>query len=524
MTVPIAYAPNAYLTRPGEWTYRFAATLGGPPLLVLNDADEFGCLWASEEPEGAAAPSADTPIDGRQYGDGGYAGDTTYEARPLTWTGTTVCPDRQALAGAQARLRSVASSRNPVLYTQEGYPPRSLWLNAVGQPKMRTFDGVGMEWSFTMTAEDPLWFDAAELAAAIAVTLPQLPPGRVYNRVYGGAPTFTETRRNLVPNPAPTSVASWFGTAGTGGVSGSSYVASGGPTGGGYFRVTWTTATTAAAGSASNGAVTIDGRGTAALPIPVTPGTTYAAAISARPSLAQRLDGRLQWYDAANVALTTELSAAQVVPANTWTRFTAAGVAPAGAAYARVAIGSPAGTGAVPYPVGATLDGALGQLEAAAAAGTYFDGSTPAAGSTERRWTGTPSASPSVEGTVSAAPGYVYGAVAPEAAGQILVTNSGDEWAQAIYTITGPVTDPLIANDTTGEFLGMVLTLGALDTLRVETADELTTWNGQPFYAPRTVGSVMPRIAPGPNTVRWSAADLGNTTARLTVAAASTWK
>lgn len=301
-----ASLPYAYLTHAGEWTYRFSAALGGPPLLVLNAQDEYGCLWLSEEPDGSAAPSAVTPVDARQYGDGGYAGETTYESRPLTWTGTTSCPDRRQLLAAQARLRAVASSRVPILYTQEDYPPKSLWLRAVDQPKMRSFDGLGMEWAFTMVAEDPLWFDAAELTADPAlrtVMLPQTPPGRVYNRVYP----------------------------------------------------------------------------------------------------------------------------------------------------------------------------------------------------------------------------YIYGLAAAAASGRLSITNAGDEWAQAVYTIKGPVTNPVIVNATTSEFLGLLVTLSAGDTLTVDTADELMTYNGNPFYAPRTPGSVMPRMAPGSNDVRWSA-ESTNAAARLTVASASTWK
>jgi len=302
-----AASPYAYLADAGEWTYSFATAVGATPLLVLNDADAYGCLWASEEPEGAAAPAAVTPLDDRQYGDGAYAGETTFQPRPLTWTGSTTCPDRQGLSAAQARLRAVASTRTRLLYTQADYPPKSLWVRAVDQPKMRSFDGLGMDWSFTMVAEDPLWFDAAELSAAILATrtiyLPQPPPGRVYNRTYN----------------------------------------------------------------------------------------------------------------------------------------------------------------------------------------------------------------------------YIYGLAPAAQSGRVTITNAGDEWAQAVYTITGPVTNPIIVNATTSEFLGLVVTLTASDTLTIDTADELMTFNGNPVYVPRTVGSTMPRIAPGANDLRWSA-DTTNTTARLSVASASTWK
>ncbi len=299
-----AVSPYAYLTHPGEWTYRFAAAVGASPLLVFNDADAYGCLWACDQPEGAAAAAASTPMDNRQYGDGSFAGETTFEPRVLTWEGTTTCPDLPAVLAAQARLRAVASTRVPVLYTEDGYPPMSLWLRATGAPKMRTLDGLLFEWSFTMVAEDPLWFDAAELLLTDrTIMLPQTPPGRVYNRIYN----------------------------------------------------------------------------------------------------------------------------------------------------------------------------------------------------------------------------YIYGLAAAAESGRLTVTNAGDEWAQATYTITGPVTNPVIVNATTGEFLGLTVTLTALDTLVADTSDELITLNGNTVYVPRTVGSVFPRIAPGPNDLRWSA-DTINTTARLSVATASTRK
>ena len=295
---------RAYLTDPGDWTYEFRSEVGGVPLLVLNDQDEQGCLWACDEPEGSHAPAAVTPMDDRPYGDGAYAGETTFEPRPLTWEGTTTCPDRPALFAAMQRLRTVASTRVPVLYTQAGYPPKSLWLRATGQPKMRPFEGMAFDWAFTLVAEDPLWFDAAELAPEVVATrtigLPLSQSGRIYNKVYN----------------------------------------------------------------------------------------------------------------------------------------------------------------------------------------------------------------------------YVYGS---SSATDLSIVNAGDEWAQALFTITGPVVNPVILNATTGEFLGVIVELGANDTLTVDTASELMTYNGQPFYAPTTLGSSMPRLAPGANVLRWSAA-ANNTQARLTVATASTWK
>jgi hypothetical protein len=177
--------PRSYLTGT-DWTYWFGPAAA--PLLVLGDTDATGCQWLVDEPEGWAAPDAVTPIDARAYGDGGYAGDTTYTARTLSFgsTATGVCaaPDRAAAYAAMQRLRTVTQSRDPVLYTQSGYPPLSLWLRASGQPKMRWLDDRVFEFAFVMVAEDPLKFDAAQQAQPVTVGLPLSSGGYTYPLIY----------------------------------------------------------------------------------------------------------------------------------------------------------------------------------------------------------------------------------------------------------------------------------------------------------------------------------------------------
>jgi hypothetical protein len=173
----------AYLTHAGEWTYRFGPL--GAPVLVLNDADADGSLWACEEPEGWNGTSAETPIEDRAYGDGGYAGETTFAPLVLTWTGTTVCPDRATMRAAIRRLRAVAQTRVPILYTQTDDPvDLSVWVRATGQPKIAPFDGLGFDWTFTMLAPDPFRFDATQLARELSTPLPAPSVGRIYPRVY----------------------------------------------------------------------------------------------------------------------------------------------------------------------------------------------------------------------------------------------------------------------------------------------------------------------------------------------------
>jgi hypothetical protein len=311
-----AQLPYAYLTRAGEWTYRFSRGLAQPDLLVINDADADGSLWACDEPEGWQGVTPNTVLDERQYGDGAYAGDTTFGARVLTFDGTTVCPDRPALLRAMALVRAISMTRVALLYTQEEDPAKSLWLRAGNsQPKLRAVDGLAFDWSFVMVAEDPWKFAAGEATTSLSIALAKRPPGRVYNRVYP----------------------------------------------------------------------------------------------------------------------------------------------------------------------------------------------------------------------------YIYGAQSAEENGRRQIVNSGDEWGQAIYVITGPVVNPTVSNTTTGETAGFNVTLKAGDTLVIDTAKELVTWNGAPYYDNRATGFAFPRMAPadpitgatGVNEIRYdsdSDPSDGITRPPLTVTTASTWK
>lgn len=225
--------------------------------------------------------------------------------------------------------------------------------------------------------------------------------------------TTTEQRRNRVPNPSPASTTGYTVNAGTGGTAALTYVSTGGPTGGGFTRATWSVASTAT----GTGSIRADGRAAAALPIPVTPGEVLAATTRVRSSIAQRLQGAIWFFDAAGVQTGYFGGTTSVVAINTWTTLTVPGVTvPAGSAYAMVGAAAVAGTGAVVQPVGSTLDIALGQLQATAVGGvpgTFFSGATAAVGPMTYTWAGTANASASIESktdlTVVVAPFQVLG-------------------------------------------------------------------------------------------------------------------
>lgn len=225
---------------------------------------------------------------------------------------------------------------------------------------------------------------------------------------YAPVPVEVEQRRNRVPNPhVTTATTGWSLNAGTGGVATLSRQAAGGPDGGAHARATWTIATTAL----GSGQLRADGRTSTGLPIVVTPGEKVSAAIRARASIAQRLACVVTWFDAAGtqtgISPTSNAGTAQVVAANTWVELKAENLTvPAGAVRALVVAQAVAGTGSALWPIGATLDATMAQLETGATAGTYFDGSTAddadltVEGALSHGWTGTADASESVQNVV----------------------------------------------------------------------------------------------------------------------------
>lgn len=136
--------------------------LGPPeaPLIVLNAADAYGCMWASDVPEGWDAPEVTTPIDRRSAGHGGYVGESTYEARVLTFEGTVAAPTAAALGDAYRRLlRALLGSLSGfVRYTHldEAPAPMGLWVRPTGKPRWQVPDDRVADFAFVLVAEDPI--------------------------------------------------------------------------------------------------------------------------------------------------------------------------------------------------------------------------------------------------------------------------------------------------------------------------------------------------------------------------------
>lgn len=222
------------------------------------------------------------------------------------------------------------------------------------------------------------------------------PFASVWAAVISAAQTAAERRRNRIPNPrGATAATGWTVNPGTGGTAAVTQVATGGPDGGSFVRATWSVASTAV----NSGQLRYDGRAAQPLPMPVTPGTTYSCRMDVRASLAQRLALVIVYFDAAGIQVGASAAGpAAVLVANTWTELRLDNTtAPAGAAYAIIGPQAVSGTGAVVWPVGATLEASRAILETGATAGAYFSGASTATAQLTYAWAGTANASQSIE-------------------------------------------------------------------------------------------------------------------------------
>lgn len=155
--------PRAYLSVEHDTRY----ALGDPdaPLLVLNDADDYGCLWVADVPEGWEVPEITLPMDRKPSGHGGFAGEPTFDPRTLTVAGLVTAPSSAALTAAGQRWRTACLGSIPmqVRYTHlDEDPPRGLWVYPSGKPLWRALDDQVAEFSVVLVAEDPIKTSAPE--------------------------------------------------------------------------------------------------------------------------------------------------------------------------------------------------------------------------------------------------------------------------------------------------------------------------------------------------------------------------
>jgi hypothetical protein len=182
-------------------------------------------------------------------------------------------------------------------------------------------------------------------------------------------------RKNLYPaNTVPTSTTGWVVNYGTGGAGSLSYPTSGGPTtaAAGYGRMTFSTMPTGFFVGAYRSQSTSFA--------PATAGLVHTHSMWIRTSVATVARPQLDWFNGTTLVSTITMPDV-TIPANTWTRISASGVAPAGTDRARF-IGYTYSAAWVSAPVGSTYDftGVLAEQESVVNdyyAGTATPSTTP---------------------------------------------------------------------------------------------------------------------------------------------------
>lgn len=197
-------------------------------------------------------------------------------------------------------------------------------------------------------------------------------------------------RTNYATNPNVASTATGYSSfAGTGGTASGARQNTAGWDGNlGFFRVSWSVASTAVSG----GMVYLQSGGIVAT-------TQYTQSLYVKPSVTQVMRLSAQYRDASNVNIGgTTFGSNTTCPAGEWTRLSVTATSPAGAVD-RVALTAAATTGGVNWSIGDTLDIDATLIEISATLGSYFDGAYVDGAGVLYAWTGTANASSSTADT-----------------------------------------------------------------------------------------------------------------------------
>lgn len=188
-------------------------------------------------------------------------------------------------------------------------------------------------------------------------------------------------KTNLSTNPSlETNLTNWLLNAAGGSVA-TSRPTSGGIQGTSFYRLTWSTNGTSAAGGAYYGS-------TSSAVLPILAGEPISASCWVRTSIAQDITPRFYWYNSSNTNIMTSFGTKVSLTANVWTRVSVVGLtAPSNTAFGLFAVYGDSTTGTI-WQAGNTqdVDGLL--IEKSLTLNDYYDGSTIGCS-----WAGTPHAS-----------------------------------------------------------------------------------------------------------------------------------
>ena len=106
----------------------------------------------------------------------------------------------------------------------------------------------------------------------------------------------------------------------------------------------------------------------------------------------------------------------------------------------------------------------------------------------------------------------------------MLVNNAGNYPSYPVFTITGPVTNPTVTLQSTGEYFTVTTTLASTDTLVIDMKAGTVILNGTATrYGSVAIGSTWFAITPGSQSIQVSSADATYVGGLFTVDVYSAW-
>jgi phage-related protein len=118
--------------------------------------------------------------------------------------------------------------------------------------------------------------------------------------------------------------------------------------------------------------------------------------------------------------------------------------------------------------------------------------------------------------------GFPFGYGAPVDPNQTNVFNSGNRPAPAVITIPGPVTDPIIYNDTTSQELAFQIDVASGDSLTIDLAYRTVKLNGTASRCAALLAPDWFMLESGDNYMRYRASTGGGSPA--TIAFRNAWR
>lgn len=103
-----------------------------------------------------------------------------------------------------------------------------------------------------------------------------------------------------------------------------------------------------------------------------------------------------------------------------------------------------------------------------------------------------------------------------------VVVNAGNRPTPAVFTIAGPIDNPIIANDTLSKTLAFQISLSASETLVIDTINKTVLLNGVTNRRSTLIAPTWFLLAPGGNFIRFGGSSAGAPT--LTVQYRSAWR